>query len=158
MIQTRIFICCYSDPSFTHSRRSPDNELSFKLSIASFCRSTLYRYMHIHDNSPQAPRAFTEYPQRLRQRLAQRWPCSVHAHCACTVTGCSCREIDSTTVHESTPLLPDDCCAHETLSCTKGFELTHFYVWFTSTSKAVCWIALQRKTVATNTFQLQAAY
>ena len=27
-------------------------------------------------------------------------------------------------------LLPDDCCLHETLSCNKGFELTHFYVWF----------------------------
>ena len=26
-------------------------------------------------------------------------------------------------------LLPDDCCLHETLSCNKGFELTHFYVW-----------------------------
>ena len=23
-------------------------------------------------------------------------------------------------------LLPDDCCLHETLSCNKGFELTHF--------------------------------
>ena len=25
---------------------------------------------------------------------------------------------------------PDDCCVHETLSGNKGFELTHFYVWF----------------------------
>ena len=32
------------------------------------------------------------------------------------------------TVHKI--VLPDDCCLHETLSCNRGFELTHFYVWF----------------------------
>ena len=34
--------------------------------------------------------------------------------------------------HQVTRL--DDCCLHETRSCNKGFELTHFYVWFISTA------------------------
>ena len=27
-------------------------------------------------------------------------------------------------------LIFGDCCLQETRSCNKGFELTHFYVWF----------------------------